>query len=575
MAVEAVPLQATGDKGLKSNALGLVSSIVIGVASTAPGYSLAASLGLVVAAVGLGSPAVMWVAFIPMLLVATSYYYLNRVDPDCGTTFSWAAKAFGPVAGWIGGWAIVVADVVVMANLADIAGRYSFLLVGADHAANSKYWVLLIGVIWIVVMTWICYVGIEVSAKTQWFLLTAEVVTLAIFAIVAIAKVYTSHPTGSIRPSLSWLNPADISSTNALISGVLVAIFIYWGWDSLVSVNEETEDSKRTPGIAAVLSTIILVAIYVVVAIAAQAFHGTQFLIDNSDDVLSGLGKAVFGSPWDKLLIIAVLTSASASTQTTILPTSRTTLSMASHGAIPRTFARIHPRHLTPSVSTIWMGIVSIVWYVLPDDRQPEHPLRLDRRPRADDRVLLRAFRLRLCLVLPAELPHREGRAARRRDAAPRRGQPRLRAREVDHRPLQPGEFASGTSWFGIGPPLLITVALLGLGIVLMLLQWRVSPAFFRRKAELAPPEMTLEREDRARLRRSRRLAGRARRDRPHRGRDELRRCRRLRLLHQPARRRRRARLQGGARAPCGGRDVPRGRDAPGSRHRRLGAARL
>ena len=86
---------APGEKGLKGNALGLVSSIVIGVASTAPGYSLAASLGLVVAAVGLASPAIMWIAFIPMLLVATAYYYLNRADPDCGTTFSWATKAFG------------------------------------------------------------------------------------------------------------------------------------------------------------------------------------------------------------------------------------------------------------------------------------------------------------------------------------------------------------------------------------------------------------------------------------------------------------------------------------------------
>jgi amino acid transporter len=89
----------TGDKGLKSGALGFVSSVVIGVASTAPGYSLAASLGLVVAAVGLQAPAIMWIAFVPMLLVATAYYCMNRVDPDCGTTFTWATRALGPAAG--------------------------------------------------------------------------------------------------------------------------------------------------------------------------------------------------------------------------------------------------------------------------------------------------------------------------------------------------------------------------------------------------------------------------------------------------------------------------------------------
>jgi hypothetical protein len=84
-----------GGKGLRAGALGMLSGIVIGVASTAPGYSLAASLGLVVAAVGLQAPAIMFLAFIPMLIIAAAYYHLNRADPDCGTTFSWVTKAWG------------------------------------------------------------------------------------------------------------------------------------------------------------------------------------------------------------------------------------------------------------------------------------------------------------------------------------------------------------------------------------------------------------------------------------------------------------------------------------------------
>ena len=61
-----------GDKGLKKDALGFVSSLVIGVASTAPGYSLAATLGFIVAVTGSGlqAPAVLLVSFIPMLLIA-------------------------------------------------------------------------------------------------------------------------------------------------------------------------------------------------------------------------------------------------------------------------------------------------------------------------------------------------------------------------------------------------------------------------------------------------------------------------------------------------------------------------
>ena len=98
---------------------------------------------------------------------------------------------------------------------------------------------------------------------------------------------------------------------------------------------------------------------------AAQAYHGTGFLVANPNDVLTPLGPDVLGTVGDKLLIIAILFSASASTQTTILPTARTTLSMARWGAIPEAFGRVHPRFRTPTLSTIGMGGISIVWTVL------------------------------------------------------------------------------------------------------------------------------------------------------------------------------------------------------------------
>jgi amino acid transporter len=356
-----------GDKGLKAGALGWVSNLVIGVASTAPGYSLAATLGFIVAVNGMGfhAPAVMLVSFVPMLLIAAAYYYMNRADPDCGTSFTWVTRAMGPRLGWLTGWTIVVADVVVMAALAYIAGVYTFLLFGLNDAAANLLDVSIVAAIWIIVMTWICYVGIELSARTQYFLLAAEIAALGIFAAVALAKVYFGDP-GGFHVQADWFNPFTLhGGVRALTDGVLLGVFIYWGWDSGVCVNEESKDSANGPGRAAVMSTILLVLIYVVVATAAQAYAGTTFLKHHGDDVLSALGGPVLGSPLDKILIIAVLTSASASTQTTILPTARTTLSMARFGSIPKIFGRIHPRYLTPDVSTLVMGAVSLVWTLI------------------------------------------------------------------------------------------------------------------------------------------------------------------------------------------------------------------
>jgi len=359
------------DKGLKTGALGLMSSVVVGLASTAPAYSLAATLGFVVIAVGVQAPAIMILAFLPMLFIAISYQELNRVMPDCGTTFTWATKAFGPRLGWLGGWGIVAADVIVMANLAQIAGSYGFLLFGADDLATSKFWVTLVGVIWIIVMTWICYKGIEISARLQYLLFGVELVVLVIFSAVALIKTYAGNPPpGSIHPELSWFNPLDIPTFSGFTEGVLLAIFIYWGWDTAVAINEETSDKDRTPGRAAVISTVVLLATYAVVTVAAQAYAGVGETglglsnPDNTDDVLSALGNAVLGSDLGKILILMTLTSAAASTQTTILPTARTTLSMAAYRAIPRVFARMHARNMTPTWSTVVMGIASVVFYV-------------------------------------------------------------------------------------------------------------------------------------------------------------------------------------------------------------------
>jgi amino acid transporter len=365
------------DKGLKKGAVSYISNIVIGVASTAPAYSLATTLGAVVAvgAVGFHAPAVLLVAFLPMLLVAAAYKYFNRADPDAGTTFAWTTRAMGPSVGWMNGWAIFLADVVVMVSLSDIAAVYSFKLFEANP---TKAETILVAVAWIVLMTWICYRGIELSAKIQAILLGIEVAILGLFSIVAFAKVFGGsvpashamveneegktvlHHYAASKPTLDWLNPFSMSFSDLTVA-LLVGFFIYWGWDSGVAVNEESEDPANGPGKAAVISTILLVLIYVVVSAAAQSFHGPQYLIDNKEDVLNALGNGVLGGTLNKLLIITVLTSASASTQTTILPTARTTLSMAHWKAVTSLLSRVHKRFLTPTVSTIGFGVLSVI----------------------------------------------------------------------------------------------------------------------------------------------------------------------------------------------------------------------
>jgi amino acid transporter len=450
---------------------------------------MAATLGFLAAVVGLHSPGIMLAAFVPMLFIAFAYRYLNKAEPDSGTTFAWVTRAMGPTLGWINGWVIIVADVVVMANLAQIAGLYTFKLVGWDSAANSTAAVTAVGVVWIAIMTAIVYIGIELSARTQRWLLTAEVFTLTLFSIVALVKVYANSPKGSVQPQLSWFDPFGAGSFSSFVAGVLLAVFIYWGWDSGVAVNEETENPKDAPGRAAIVSTLILVGIYVLLATAGQAYHGAGFLVDHQDDVLSALGTDVFGSPLDKLLIIAVLTSAAASTQTTILPTARTSLSMARWGALPKRIGTVHPRFMTPTTSTLAMGIASVVWYV---------GLTIVSENILGDSITALGMMIAFyygftgiaCAVYFRRAIFRGLREFFMVGLLPFAGGLVLLALMVKNGyDLSKSDAGSGT-FLGVGTPLAISVILIVLGIVLML-WWRFSgsePArqFFSRRPEPA-----------------------------------------------------------------------------------------
>src|SRR5215207_6960287 len=319
-----VPAERAPEAELKHGAISFLDALVIGLASTSPAYSLAAIIGPVVALVGVYAPGVLLASFVPMLMIASAFYYLNKADQDCGTTFSWVTRALGPWVGWIGGWAIAMTGVLVTGSLADTAVRFSLLMFGLDDAASNN--AIVIPLVVVVAMTALCVIGTEVSARFQNVLILAQVVSLLVFAGVALGRAVTGNsPLEALTPSITWLNPFAEGGA-ALTAGLLLGVFAYWGWESAVNLTEETTDSASAPGRAAIVSTVVLLVTYIAVAYAVVAFAGTTFL-----------------GGWDWVLLFSVATAALASTQTTIIPASRTGLSMARRAALPRRLAHIHP----------------------------------------------------------------------------------------------------------------------------------------------------------------------------------------------------------------------------------------
>ena len=424
---------------LDHEAIGFTESLAIGLSSTAPAYSLAAVIGTLTVIVGVQAPAAMLASFVPMFLIAAAFYYLNRADQDAGTVFSWVTRTLGPWVGWIGGWAICTTGILVIGSLADVGARYFYVLVGWDSAAESKWAVIALAVAIIVVMTAICIIGTELSGRLQTVLTLAQVGILVVFALVALGKVYSGDaPEGSSRPQADWLSPFAIDGLSPLVSSLLLGVFIYWGWESAVNLTEETRGSSRVPGLAGVVSTLVLVVTYVLVTTAVIAYAGLELLAEYDDDegIFGALASDVLGSPWDKLVVLAIVTSAVSSTQTTIIPSSRTSFSMARQSALPAVFASVHPRFRTPWFSTA--AIAGARDRVVRPGQRPlgELPLRHALRPVADDRLLLRADGDRLRGLLPARAARLGPEPALHRDrAAHRGGDPDLPLRQGGDRP--------------------------------------------------------------------------------------------------------------------------------------------
>jgi amino acid transporter len=361
-------------KGLEKNAVGLVSSVIIGLASTAPAFSLAATIGWLAVETGNQSLSVILIAFIPMAMVAFAYRELNRVIPDCGTTFTWATKAFTPHIGWMGGWGLAISGIIFVANAADIVGIYTIDLyaqiAGTDPEPllDNKFLVMGIALLFIAVMTWVNYRGIEGSARMQYVLVGIQFTVLIVVGAMALYAAFNGTGLeGAKTPAKTWFNPFAIGDLEAFVQGILLAIFIYWGWDTVLAINEETKDSEKTPGRAALISTVLLLGIYVFFTMAMIAYAGTGRSglgsPKNADDIFTVIAEPLLGS-WGALILIGVvLISAAASLQTTIMPTARGTLAMAVYKALPNKFGHVN-RFQAPSFSTLMMGVVGASFYV-------------------------------------------------------------------------------------------------------------------------------------------------------------------------------------------------------------------
>ena len=354
---------------LKTNTLNLFDATIIATSSVAPAYSLAATIALLFVAVGVASPAAILVSFFPVMFIALAYYYLNRQDPNCGASYSWVSRTLSPYIGWLGGWVQLCANILFCAAAPLIAGAYTLQLLNSIFpgqisaaVAGSSFWVAVAGVLWLLLVTYMVVKGIRLTANFQWVLLAIEYIVVVGFCVAAVVKVLSG--THAAQPvQASWYNPLSLQNITGLAAGASLGVFFFWGWDTAANVNEESKDAETTPGYAGIISMVVLLVLFLFAATAIDMTTSATDLSSpgNSSDILYFFAQGLTGAPLNYLMILAVLSSTVATVQTTLLPSSRLSFSMARDGVFPKMFGVVHKSWQTPWIGTLVTTVLSII----------------------------------------------------------------------------------------------------------------------------------------------------------------------------------------------------------------------
>lgn len=349
---------APGSTQLAHGALKGVDSIVMAVAGSAPGYSIAASTGLLVTAVAIAGPAALLWCAIPMLGIALAFSHLGRGDANAGAAYSWVRKTLHPALGFISGWAVVVSATIFMVAAAVPAGQNTLALFNPDKTWPTGA-VTAVGAVWFLVMAAIVAIGVTITTKAQWIMSSIEV---AILVVVGVAALFHTSGRHGAHFSWSWFSPASFHSGAVFAAGALIAAFYFWGWDVTANLNEESKRSKLANH-GGIIGVVIVFALFELYTVDVNLFF-SQDHIQSSASISTDLASAVGGNLLGKLMIIAVMLSTIATLETTLIQVSRSLFAMGRDNTLPKAFGAVHPTRRTPVIATGVVTIVSLLLFI-------------------------------------------------------------------------------------------------------------------------------------------------------------------------------------------------------------------
>ena len=346
---------------LVPGAVGLVAVVLFAITTAGPALSADSGLVVSTAYAGGSTPLAVLLATVAMLLVAASLGQLAKYLPSAGGLYTYTSHGLGRVVGFLTGWLLILGYVLIpplvilvfayvsQANLTASAGAPTWIWAPIAAAALVLGWALTIR-------------GVRISARAGVVLGGVEILIFVAFSVTLIAAA------GS-RNTLAVFGPA-VGNSNGMGSvfvAMIYAVLAFIGFDGVASMAEEASQPRRNIPRALIWSTLVMGIFWVLCYYAAVVYFGPSkvadpvhgFLALNGGDPWGGLAHTLWGGAW-VLILIAVLTSAFASSTNSANAGTRIGYSLGRSGLFPAQLAHVHPKFRTPHVALTAQAVVTL-----------------------------------------------------------------------------------------------------------------------------------------------------------------------------------------------------------------------
>lgn len=341
---------------LEKNSLGLAESIIMGIAGTAPAFSIAATTGTLIASVGIQSVASLFYCGLIMFGITLSYLHLNRINANAGAAYAWVGEVFHPVLGFFAGWSLLVASTVFMVSGTIPAASATLALVSPEHM-NNPVSVTMVAAFWLLVVSFILVRGVKLTSYAQVITTVIEMAILLIVFVLAFIK-FAPDPVQHITLhdlSITSFTPATFAA------GALTALFFFWGWDVTLNLSEETEKAEKNPGRGAIIANIFMILVFIGFTYVVQLGMSDVEIENAGTNVILALANKIMPEPWSYMAILAVMLSTIGTLETTIVQFTRTMFAKGRDGVLHSRYAVIHKKWKTPWVATMVITLIGLV----------------------------------------------------------------------------------------------------------------------------------------------------------------------------------------------------------------------